>query len=254
MPKILNILILLCFPFFAEANAETAPVQLPAETAMVSHLEGNADLLRPGIKEKTPLSEGDKLEENDRVQTRPLSRIELALADGSFVRFNENTTFELTSLRFNEQKSSRLVKIKMFLGKTWAKVADLLGDNKDFEFQTKTATAGIRGTTFQINTKTNGETLIRVYWGEILVQAKEKGETEQEKSVLLKRPFPVMGPTKVNGPREVSPDKWQIILKSMQQVTVRPDGTATKAFPFLETKDDNEWMQWNRERDRNLEE
>ncbi len=253
MAVILNVLILLCFPFFAEVNAETTIVQLPAETAMVSHLEGNADLFRPGMEEMTPLSVGDKLEENDRVQTRNSSRIELALTDGSFVRFNENSTFELTSLRFDEKKSSRLVKIKMLLGKTWAKVADLLGDNKDFEFQTKTATAGIRGTTFRINAKQDGETLIRVYWGEILVQAKKKGQTEKEQHAPLKKPSPVMGPTKIKGPREVSPDEWQIILKSMQQVTVRPDGSATKPFPFMESEDYNDWVRWNRERDKNLE-
>jgi len=44
-------------------------------------------------------------------------------------------------------------------------------------------------------------------------------------------------------------EEWTYIVKSMQQIIILPDGTATKPMPFLAGEDLNDWVRWNQERD-----
>ena len=54
----------------------------------------------------------------------------------------------------------------------------------------------------------------------------------------------------IAGPHPVSMEEWTYIVKSMQQIFIRPDGTPAKPMPFLAIEDINDWVRWNQERDK----
>lgn len=106
---------------------EPEVVEVKGGEVKVTLVEGNAYLLRKKAKLKQPLNEGDLLRHGDTVTTGDETRIELAVPDGSFLRFDEKTTFELISVGYDEQIKERDIEVHLALGKTWAKVAELVG-------------------------------------------------------------------------------------------------------------------------------
>ena len=89
---------------FAE---EPEIVELAGGRAKVTLVEGGAQLYTKEPELKRPLSQGDMLRHGDRVVTGDKSRIELAIPDGSFLRFDEKTTFELVSAQYDEETKQR---------------------------------------------------------------------------------------------------------------------------------------------------
>jgi hypothetical protein len=48
-------------------------------------------------------------------------------------------------------------------------------------------------------------------------------------------------------------EEWTYIVKALQQINIRPDGTAAKPFRFDIAKDLNDWVRWNRMRNKLIE-
>ena len=62
-----------------------------------------------------------------------------------------------------------------------------------------------------------------------------------------------MGPRQVPGPRAVSYDEWMEILDAMQRIVVAPDGSREVSGFSMEDEANDEWIQFNLQRDRALE-
>jgi hypothetical protein len=246
MVIILMILFLIPNPLRAESKAVS--VNVGSGKAVVTLLSGNVQVTKKGMKEAEPLSEGDFLSEGDRVQTDKQSRVELKLPDGSYVRYDEDTTFELTSAAFDVKKKRRNISVSMVFGKTWAKVARLLGRGGRFAIATPTAVAGVRGTVYRLNLNKDNSVSVKVYWGEVVVNSQKKA-SETAQPGKMTTPTPVAGPHPVPGPHPVTMEEWTYIVKSLQQIDIRPDGTVTKPFRFDIKKDLNDWVRWNQQRD-----
>ncbi len=225
---------------------ELEVVEVEGGEARVSLLEGNADLFRKKPERRQPLSEGDVLRHGDRVTTGNKTRIELGMPDGSFLRFDEKTTFELISAGYDEQTRQRHIEVHLALGKTWAKVAGLVGGRGRFQVSAENAIAGVRGTTYRMNVNPDTSVVVKVYWGEVSVSSPPK---KVDRPQRVSEPRRVEGPHPVQGPHPVSMQEWTYIVGAMHQITILPDGTVSKPFRFDPEVDADDWVRWNQMRD-----
>ena len=249
------LVIILAFLFLApnplNAEDKTLKIQVDSGRAVVTLLEGTATRIKKGTTEVQALSQKDYLFEGDRIETGIDSKIEIKLPDGSYVRYAESTTFELVSAAYNALQKKRKINISMILGRTWAKVARFFGQRGRFAVTTRMAVAGVRGTVYRLNVNADNSVVVKVYWGEVVVKSQRPaGETAEPPQ--MGRPTQVEGPRPIPGPHPVSMEEWTYIVKSLQQINIRPDGTVTKPFRFDIKKDLNDWVLWNQQRDQAL--
>ncbi|MFH1983283.1 MAG: FecR domain-containing protein [Pseudomonadota bacterium] len=225
----------------AVAAQPSATVAVGGDAALVNYLKGNASVARVKAA-PTPLSVGDRLVSGDRVITGTGARIELRLPDGSFLRFDERTTFEVVAAAADQAAKTRDVSVNVIAGKTWAKVARLFGRSGRFELSTPTAVAGVRGTTYRMDVNDDKSAVVKVYEGEVAVSKRTESAAAAAPPVLSK-------PTPVKGPHPVSMEEWVYLVGALQQININADGSAAKPFRFDIAADLNEWVQWNKLRD-----
>ncbi|MFC1826151.1 FecR domain-containing protein, partial [Thermodesulfobacteriota bacterium] len=239
---------LVLIPNPLSAKDKTLVIQVDSGRAVVTLLEGTATRIKRGTTEVQAISQGDFLFEGDRIETGKDSKIELKLPDGSYIRYAESTTFELVSAAYDAPKKQRRINISMILGKTWAKVSRFFGQRGRFSVTTRTAVAGVRGTVYRLNVNEDNSVVVKVYWGEVVVNSQRRAE-ETVQPGKMEQPTKVEGPRPIPGPHPVTMEEWTYIVKSLQQINIRPDGTVTKPFRFDIKKDLNDWVLWNQQRD-----
>jgi ferric-dicitrate binding protein FerR (iron transport regulator) len=250
--KLVVILFALVMPILLAVGStglaeEPEVVEIEGRQAKVTLVEGRAELSRKEPELRRLLSQGDLLRHGDCVTTGDKARLELAMPDGSFLRFDEKTTFELISVDYKEEARKREIEVHSALGKTWAKVANLVGGGGRFQVSAKNAVAGVRGTTFRMNVNPDTSVVVKVYWGDIHVSSPPQ---KADRPTVVAKPEKVEGPHPVEGPRPVSMQEWTYIVRAMQQIVVLPDGTVTKPFRFDPEVDADDWVRWNQMRDR----
>ncbi|MBW1837776.1 MAG: FecR domain-containing protein, partial [Deltaproteobacteria bacterium] len=160
-------------------------------------------------------------------------------------------TFVLVSVGVDKNIKSRNINVKMTLGKIWANVSKLFANRGRFSLSTQTAIAGVRGTIYRMNVNKDKSVVVKVYQGEVGVSSAGKRKADNQ-TAPTDKPAKIVKPHPVPGPHPVSLKEWTHIIKSMQQIIVRPDGTVTKPFRFSLEEDSNDWVRWNRMRDEKL--
>jgi hypothetical protein len=176
--------------------------------------------------------------------------LEIELSDNSVIRFAENTSFIITTMKSAEGDKWFSISIRLFLGNFYGNVSRFLNKDLKFRVETKTAVTGVRGTTFRIDMEKDDSYLMRVYEGEIEVT---NPPYEIPKPQIIGGPQPIHGPTRVEGPEQVTFEEWVEIVGALQQFTIAPDGTRKKEKFSLEEDIKLDWVKWNMERDKLIE-
>jgi ferric-dicitrate binding protein FerR (iron transport regulator) len=112
-----------------------------------------------------PLQEDDPLGQGDTIVTQPGARLEITLSSGTVLRIGESTRMTL-----GESLPQKKFSAKLWLGNVWAKVHKLIA-SETFQLETENGVAGVRGTEFRIEVEQGKEDLVRVYEGEVKVEA-----------------------------------------------------------------------------------
>lgn len=236
------------------AKEDTISIGMDDGNAEITLLQGEAYLTRKGIRKGSSLKIHDLLVQGDTIQTSGDSRIEIRLPDNSYIRFGEKTQFILESASLNSQKTVRDISVKIFFGRVWAKASKLFAGRGRFAISTRTAVAGVRGTVYRMNVNEDSSAVVKVYYGEVLVSSAGKSTKQESGPQKMQGPKPVSGPHPIPGPHAVSLKEWTHIVSSMQQIIIKPDGTASKPFRFSPEADEDEWVQWNKRRDEKIKE
>ena len=96
----------------------------------------------------TPLERFTAIPAGGSIQTFADSRASLRLPSGTLIRLAPETTVQIAGLTAGNPAAQRKESIRMSVGRLWAKVSRLFGDESSFEVTTNNAVAGVRGTAF----------------------------------------------------------------------------------------------------------
>src|SRR5574341_1839396 len=221
----------------------------PSGEAQVTMLEGSAQALGAGATKGRSIRKGDRLAKDQEVRVGERSRIELRFPDGTVMRFSEKSSVKLNDVYYNKASGDKSVKVDLSLVKLWAKVKKLTTTDSRVEVKTTNAVAGVRGTVYRVNVEEDKSALVKVYDGAVYVANPPRDATG-------KPPTQVSKPTEVPGPHEVPPpyhevsmEEWTVIVQAMQQITISPQGVASKPQDFDPKADADDWVKWNQERD-----
>lgn len=221
-------------------------VTIGKDEAKVTLLEGTASVTSDGESQRHPLQVGDTLKGGDRVNTGSKSRLEIVLMNKTILRFADSTRFKISQIGCNEKSKTEYVRVRLLLGRTWANVNKTVGAKTDFALSCENAVAGVRGTVYRMNVNDDKSVLVRVYGGMVHVTG---GGAIIEPPKEIEAPHRITGPRVVPGPEKVTLEEWTYLLKSMQQVSIKGDGTAERPRDFTLEEDKNEWVDWNKSRD-----
>ena len=220
--------------------------------AVVIVIQGTARVYHKDAAKGRLLKKGDKVKQDQEVRVAEKSRIELRFPDGTMMRLAEKSRLKMSELAFNKQTQSKNVKVDLAVGKLWAKVKKLSTPDSSVEVKTSNAVAGVRGTVYRVNVDEDKSALVKVYDGTVYVANPPRDAAKPTDKVT--EPHAVAGPHEVAPPmHEVSMEEWTVIVKAMQQVSISPQGIASKPEDFDPKADADDWVKWNQERDKETE-
>ena len=141
MPMLIAALLLLALPCAA------------ADTAVVAGVRGEPTVSRDGAS--TPLTRGDAVAVGDRITTDATSRVKVLLADDSVLSIGSGTEVVIDELLLGSERRGRL---RVLAGRFKLAIAAWLSGPSDYQIETPTAVAGVRGTAFFIEYDSGTET------------------------------------------------------------------------------------------------
>jgi hypothetical protein len=227
-----------------------------AAAGKITYMKGTVEAFSSGTWAK--LKVGDSVYGGQMIRTAKKSRVEIVLADDSVIRLGSMSKVKINEALYKQGASQ--FSAKMFRGKAYAVASKLVGGDSKFEVTTSNAVAGVRGTTFRIDSKQDKSTVVRVYTGAVAVsnapiyakpgKPKETGGKFQMPKQGVKPGGP--GRVEVSGPQEVTKKEWEeFVAKAMQEVRVAANGKLSEPVAFDSEADAaDEWVAWNKSRDK----
>jgi len=142
-----------------------------AEVGAVAAIEGESTRTTPK-GELLPLRVGSQLGLGDILEVKS-GNLKISLRDESEIVLGSGSLLRIDEAQF-KQRGNRRFSAWLFVGSVWSRVVKALaGSEAKFEVVTDRMVAGVRGTTFRVDTATNAaddkETLVHVIQGRVRV-------------------------------------------------------------------------------------
>lgn len=114
-----------------------------------------------------------KISSGDRIKTFLSSRVELEMPDGSVIKINENSTFDVKSIKTVARNNEDEMSFTLFAGSIWAKFKKLVNTRQTRQIESPSAVVAIRGTTIEMDVNQQNRTVVRVLEGRVSVRSKD---------------------------------------------------------------------------------
>jgi hypothetical protein len=234
----------LYYPAPARAAAEVRKEQLlsPATRAVITFMEGKVQYRARNTDNFAAAHPNLILYPGAEISTGEKSRVELVLDDRSVLRLAAKSQLKVVQLSGSVDKSkgagASQASFDFSLGAVWTKVTKAMTRSTRYELKLPTAVAGVQGTIYRASVAANGETSVGVYEGIV-----------QVRGVPPQRVGP---PVQVPGPTQVPFEVWVKLVRANQELTVSAEGKPSEPRPLADKPQDREWVNWNQQRDREL--
>ena len=154
-PIIISIIIIICIIGFAFVLLSPASESISAQLIIDS---GTVQLKHAGESWITA-ENGMLLYQSDSIKTGDETSASIVLFQSSVIRLDSNTEVTIQELIKKEGETS--VSLKQDAGRTWNTISKISGID-DYDVQTSTTVASVRGTAFDVNIKPDGKTAYRL--------------------------------------------------------------------------------------------
>jgi hypothetical protein len=145
----------------------------PASEAKVKFVIGQVEVQSRQQTSWRTISLSTMIVQGDRIQTKLNSRVELTMPDGSELKINENTVFEIREIKTPQADQEDKMKFTVWTGNIWAKFKKVFDQYQEREIESPVAVIAIRGTTLEVDVDQNQSTRIRVEEGNVSVRSKD---------------------------------------------------------------------------------
>lgn len=115
----------------------------------------------------------DAVYEGDRIKTAASARIEINMPDGTNLRIDQNTIFDIKEIKTEEEDGEDAMSFSLWAGNMWAKFKKVVAGRKSRRIESPSAVVAIRGTELEVNVDKNLTTKVSVAEGLVAVTSKD---------------------------------------------------------------------------------
>jgi len=145
----------------------------------------------------------------DRIRTSLNARIELSMPDGSIIKVNQNSIFDVKEIKTVKKDNEDKMSFSLWAGNIWAKFKKIVNTRQIRTIESPSAVVAIRGTILAVDVDADKTTHVRVFEGRVAV--KSRGATGEvmvgsnQESVIPKGRPPSAPQTFSNGTGNETP-------------------------------------------------
>jgi hypothetical protein len=169
IPVSLTLVVTLVLVFSGVLSIATPSPALAAKCTL-SILSGTVEIQSPGEDRSQQGTDGETLVVGTRIRTAPDSHALLTFFEGSTIKLDPNTDVEIQRVEHTDEQNTTIL-VKQWLGKTWSRVIQMADPGSNYQIETPTATAIVRGTLFTTNVAETGYTTVATTKGLVSVVA-----------------------------------------------------------------------------------
>ncbi|MEN2983721.1 MAG: FecR family protein [Dictyoglomaceae bacterium] len=154
--------------------------------AVITSLKGNVLVKREKNETFIPAKLSMTLYEGDRLWVKENSFAILTFSDKSVLRIFPNSQVDIVKLLKDKEKECSI--FKLLIGKLWVSIERVLNIGERIEVQASLVVAGVRGTSWVVEVKEDGRTIVSVLEGVVSLKISKieyKKEEERVKSVII---------------------------------------------------------------------
>jgi uncharacterized protein YfaP (DUF2135 family) len=143
------------------------------DSALVKFVIGEVSVQTRGQTDWRSLKLNGEVKAGDRIRTALASRVELTMPDGTVLKINENTIFDVNEIKTPEKDNEDKFSFTLWAGNMWAKFKKVVSTRQKRLIESPSAVVAIRGTTLEIDVDFDQRTRVRVEEGRVVVTSKE---------------------------------------------------------------------------------
>ncbi len=144
-----------------------------SNNAKVKFVIGNAELQKNQQISWEKIGLNTRIYEGDRIKTSANARVELDMPDGTVLKINENTVFDIKEIKTPEDDGEDKMSFTLWAGKLWGGFKKIFSDRQERTIESPSAVVAIRGTTIEMEVDMQQKTTVRVIEGRVGVTSKD---------------------------------------------------------------------------------